>query len=148
MVGDEPTTGLDASVQMQVLREIKMLVADMGLSVMWITHSLGVVAALCNRVAVMYAGNIVEEGPVSDVFNHPKHPYTVALFESTPTSTSKEGELRSIPGTVPSLINPPNGCRFNTRCTKVIEKCAHNPGPGITSVSSQHKVACHLFSSS
>jgi len=145
LIADEPTTALDVSVQSQVLGTVLDLVRELGLSVLWITHALGVVARICNRVAVMYAGNVVEEGPVRAVFKDPKHPYTVGLMQSTPKRSREAGRLYAIPGTVPNLISPPLGCRFHTRCTYVMPQCKEEPFPPMVTVGFEHHVACHLF---
>lgn len=145
LIADEPTTDLDVSIQSQVLRMVRDLVREMGLSVLWITHDLGVVSTLCNRVAVMYAGNVVEEGPVGAIFGEPKHPYTVGLLQATPRRSREEGRLHTIPGSVPSLYDPPAGCRFNTRCSHVMPRCRIEPFPRTVTVSPGHRVACHLY---
>ena len=116
LIADEPTTALDVSVQAQVLRLIHDLVREHRLGVMFITHNLGVVAQLCTHVAVMYAGNIAEAGPVRAVLKHPAHPYTRALMSAVPTAGTRRGALRGLAGTVPDLLAPPRGCRFSTRC--------------------------------
>ena len=116
LIADEPTTALDVSVQAQILRLIHDLVREHRLGVLFITHNLGVVAQLCTHVAVMYAGNVAEAGPVREVLKHPVHPYTRALMAAVPTAGTKRGELQGLPGTVPNLITPPRGCRFATRC--------------------------------
>jgi oligopeptide/dipeptide ABC transporter ATP-binding protein len=146
LVADEPTTALDVSVQSQVLNMVLELVKELGLSVLWITHDLGVVARICNRVSVMYAGNIVEEGPVRPVFKDPKHPYTLGLMQSTPTRGRDAGELYAIPGSVPNLIDPPPGCRFHTRCPHAMPICRREPFPPLVTVGQGHRAACHLFS--
>jgi peptide/nickel transport system ATP-binding protein len=145
LIADEPTTDLDVSIQSQVLRMVRDLVAEMGLSVLWVTHNLGVVAKLCNRVAVMYAGNVVEEGPTRAVFRDPKHPYTVGLLGAIPRRGRQEGRLEAIAGSVPSLYDPPQGCRFNTRCSHAMPRCHAEPFPATVTVGAGHRVACHLF---
>lgn len=145
LIADEPTTDLDVSTQSQVLRVVRNLVREMGLSVLWVTHNLGVVAQLCNRVAVMYAGNVVEDGPVTAIFREPKHPYSVGLLEATPRRSREEGRLPTIPGSVPSLIDPPAGCRFNARCPHATTRCREDPFPPTATVGTGHRVACHLF---
>jgi oligopeptide/dipeptide ABC transporter ATP-binding protein len=146
LIADEPTTDLDVSIQSQVLRLVRDLVREMGLSVLWVTHNLGVVAKLCNKVAVMYAGNVVEDGPTGSVFRQPKHPYTVGLLQATPHRTRTDGRLFTIVGSVPSLYDPPAGCRFHTRCSEAMPICRQEPFPPTVSISSDHHVACHLYS--
>lgn len=115
LIADEPTTALDVTIQSQILRLIKQLKDELGTAVIFITHDLGVVAGISDRVAVMYAGRILEFGTVEDIFYHPQHPYTVGLLKSTPTMDMSEGELESIPGNPPNLINPPVGDPFASR---------------------------------
>ncbi|MCC4373815.1 ABC transporter ATP-binding protein [Limosilactobacillus reuteri] len=115
LIADEPTTALDVTIQSQILRLIKQLKDELGTAVIFITHDLGVVAGIADRVAVMYAGRILEFGTVEDIFYHPQHPYTVGLLKSTPTMDMSEGELESIPGNPPNLINPPVGDPFASR---------------------------------
>lgn len=148
LIADEPTTALDVSVQSQVLNVVRDLVAEMGLSVLWITHDLGVVARICNRVSVMYAGNVVEEGPVRPVFKNPKHPYTLGLMQSTPRKGREAGSLFAIQGSVPNLINPPSGCRFHTRCTHATNRCREDAFPSLVTVGPGHRVACYLYDES
>lgn len=145
LIADEPTTDLDVSIQAQVLRLIKELVREFRLSVLYITHDLGVVSQLCNQVAVMYAGNIVEYGHVDSILFSPKHPYSAGLMKATPRSSREQGRLQSIPGTVPSLYNPPPGCRFHTRCEFVKPECRVGSVPKIVYISENHQVACHLY---
>ena len=145
LIADEPTTDLDVSIQAQVLRLIKELVRDMKLSVLYITHDLGVVSQLCNQVAVMYAGNIVEYGDVDSILFSPKHPYSVGLMNATPRSGSEQSRLQSIPGTVPSLYNLPPGCRFHTRCEFAKPECEVGSVPKTVNISDNHQVACHLY---
>lgn len=141
LICDEPTTNLDVTVQAQILELIKYLKETYKSSILYITHDLGVVAQLCERVAVMYAGNVVELAGVKEIFREPMHPYTIALLESIP----KPGkELKSIPGVVPSLINPPKGCRFHTRCSYAMPIC-ETVKPEFLQVKEDHFVACHLY---
>jgi peptide/nickel transport system ATP-binding protein len=144
LIADEPTTGLDVSVQSQIIQLVRDLVRDMELSVVWITHDLGVVWKLCTEVAVMYAGAIVERCPVEDLFEAPRHPYTVGLIGALPTRQKNEGRLVSIPGSLPSLIDPPSGCRFHPRCPKAMPRCTKEE-PRVSYVNPRHTVACHLF---
>lgn len=115
LIADEPTTALDVTIQAQILRLIKQLTDELGTAVIFITHDLGVVAGIADRVAVMYAGRILEFGTVEDIFYHPKHPYTIGLLKSTPTMDMSEGELESIPGNPPNLMDPPVGDPFANR---------------------------------
>lgn len=124
LIADEPTTALDVTIQAQILELIQGLVRDTGMSVLLITHDLGVVASYAQTVAVMYAGEIVETAPTLELFKNPKHPYTQGLLASIPSLKPKEEKrLRAIPGVVPSLFNLPAGCRFQDRCEKVADEC-------------------------
>ncbi|MEM2105270.1 MAG: ABC transporter ATP-binding protein [Candidatus Bathyarchaeia archaeon] len=141
LICDEPTTNLDVTVQAQILELIKYLKETYKSSILYITHDLGVVAQLCERVAVMYAGNVVELADVTELFKEPLHPYTTALLESIPRPGK---ELKSIPGMVPSLINPPRGCRFHTRCRYAMPIC-ETVKPEFLQAKEDHFVACHLY---
>jgi oligopeptide/dipeptide ABC transporter ATP-binding protein len=119
LIADEPTTALDVTIQAQILRLIKDLQNDFNTAVIFITHDMGVIAEICDQVAVMYAGRVVEQGDVVEIFEKSKHPYTKGLLDSIPRrGTSKKSELPTIEGLVPSLLNPPDGCRFAERCGK------------------------------
>ena len=144
LIADEPTTALDVSVQAQILRLIAELVREIDLTVLLITHNIGVVAQLCNRIAVMYAGNVVESGLTRDVLRDPKHPYTQGLLQAIPDETIARGDLVGVPGSVPSLLNPPPGCRFAPRCAHAMDKCSAAFPPSIT-VAPEHEVACVLY---
>ena len=144
LIADEPTTALDVSVQAQILRLIAELVREIGLTVLLITHNIGVVAQLCNRIAVMYAGNVVESGLTQEVLRSPKHPYTQGLLQALPDEHIARGELVGIAGSVPSLINPPPGCRFAPRCTHAMEKCTLRFPPAVK-VAPNHEVSCVLY---
>jgi peptide/nickel transport system ATP-binding protein len=141
LIADEPTTNLDVTVQLQILLLIKELKEKFGSSIIYITHDMGVVAEMCDRVAVMYAGNVVEYGKVLDIFKEPLHPYTQALLESIPRPGKP---FKSIEGTVPSLINPPKGCRFHDRCAYAMEVCAKMK-PKMIEVENEHFVQCFLY---
>jgi oligopeptide/dipeptide ABC transporter ATP-binding protein len=144
LVADEPTTALDVAIQAQILRLIQRVVEERKVSVMLITHDMGVVAKVCNRVAVMYGGTVVEEAPVAEIFTHPKHPYTRGLLRAIPTSEIEQGELRGIPGSPPSFLKPPTGCRFHPRCPERLEHChLHMPADAV--VGAEHAVACYLY---
>jgi oligopeptide/dipeptide ABC transporter ATP-binding protein len=144
LIADEPTTALDVTIQAQILRLITSLVRQLGLSVLIITHNLGVVAQTCQRVAVMYAGRVIENAPVRDLFRHPQHPYTQGLLRAVPTTRVQRGELEGIPGTIPNLVNPPSGCRFHPRCAHVMDVCKAVVPPGFSS-EAEHVTYCHLY---
>jgi peptide/nickel transport system ATP-binding protein len=127
IIADEPTTALDVTIQGQILAEVQKLAATTGTSLIWITHDLSVVAGLADDIAVMYAGRIVEDGPVSDVLDAPLHPYTVGLIGSVPSRNKRGEPLRQIPGMTPSLLNLPVGCAFRSRCTRATEVCETKP---------------------
>jgi len=127
LLADEPTTALDVTVQAGILERLDHLVQSTGLGLLIVTHDLGVVAELCDRVYVMYAGQIVESGAVADVFGAPKHPYTSRLMACV-LDVDEPGELRSIPGSVPSPFAFPTGCRFRDRCEQALDVCAEEPG--------------------
>ena len=141
LIADEPTTNLDVTVQAQILNLIKTLKKNLGSSILYITHDLGVVAQSCDRVAVMYAGNVIETADVFETFSSPLHPYTIALLESIPRPGVP---FKSIPGIVPSLINPLRGCRFHDRCSYAMEICL-KVKPPFKEVKSGHYVSCHLY---
>jgi len=127
MVADEPTTALDVTIQAQILDLIGRLKEEIGMAVLLITHDLGVVAEICRRVVVMYAGKLVESAGVRELFAHPTHPYTVGLFGSLPKIGGRQGGLRSIPGVVPSLLDLPPGCSFQDRCFNAGNECRQDP---------------------
>jgi len=141
LIADEPTTSLDVTVQAQILLLIKDLQKRFHTSILYVTHDLGVVAETCDRVAVMYAGNVAELADVVSLFKKPLHPYTRALLESIPRPGEK---FVSIPGIVPSLVSPPKGCRFNDRCNYALDRCI-NVKPELVEVDKDHFVACHLY---
>ncbi|WP_226781139.1 ABC transporter ATP-binding protein [Oceaniglobus trochenteri] len=128
IIADEPTTALDVTIQAQILSVVQGLVADMGMALIWISHDLGVVAGLADRIAVMYAGRIVEEGATDDVLDRPRHPYTAGLVASTPLANDRGQPLRQIRGTAPSPLNRPAGCAFAPRCDHATEVCGQEPG--------------------
>jgi oligopeptide/dipeptide ABC transporter ATP-binding protein len=128
LIADEPTTALDVTIQAQILDLMRDLQQDTGTALLMITHDLGVVAEIADDVAVMYAGRIVEQGPVAQIFNEPQHPYTLGLMGSMPALTGRQGRLMTIPGSVPLPADMPAGCRFASRCPFVIDACrAHRP---------------------
>ena len=140
VIADEPTSALDVSVQAQILRLLDNLYKEYGSSLLLITHDLGVAAENCDKIAVMYAGRIVEVGAVGDVFNKPAHPYTAKLLAALPTMD--RDTLVSIPGMVPDLIHPPPGCRFSNRCDYQQGECTKAPPP-LTELEEGHFVACY-----
>jgi oligopeptide/dipeptide ABC transporter ATP-binding protein len=144
LIADEPTTALDVTVQGQVLTILANLVRRMGTSVLFISHDLGVIAQLCDRVSVMYAGRIVETAPVEQLFANPLHPYTRGLLRAVPSVEEDQEALQVIPGNVPRLINPPSGCRFHPRCASRFGAC-DRVVPALAEVEANHKVACHLY---
>jgi peptide/nickel transport system ATP-binding protein/oligopeptide transport system ATP-binding protein len=144
LIADEPTTALDVTIQAQILRLIAELVSDFRLSVIMISHDLGVVARVCRRVAVMYAGTVVEDAPVDRLFTRPLHPYTQGLLAAIPHLHRPETSLSGIPGAIPSLLAPPAGCRFHPRCPRALDVCrVDKPAP--REVETGHRVACHLY---
>lgn len=147
LIADEPTTALDVTTQAQILDLIKQLNSVMGMAVLFITHDLAVIAEMCTRLGVMYAGNMVEESNADVVFANPKHPYTIGLLSSIPRTDelNKKDRLEVIPGSVPNLIAPPSGCRFHTRCKFRMDKC-DKAKPKLVEIEEGHKVACFLYS--
>ncbi|HRE40129.1 MAG TPA: ABC transporter ATP-binding protein [Ignavibacteria bacterium] len=142
LIADEPTTALDVTVQAQILELIEKLQRDLGMGVLIITHDLGVIAEVSDKVCVMYASKVAEYGDVKDIFKNPKHPYTIGLMNSIPKSTdSKKSKLATIEGTVPAATHYPQGCHFCTRCVFALEKCWKEEPP-IEKVSNNHTVAC------
>ncbi|WP_037380056.1 ABC transporter ATP-binding protein [Sinorhizobium americanum] len=142
LIADEPTTALDVTVQAQIVSLIRRLADEKGLAVLFITHDLGIVSQLCDRVAVMYAGRIVETGTVEDVIDRPCHPYTTKLLGTVPAVGRKTSELLSIPGTVPNPAQLPPGCAFCDRCDQSTDICADTQPP--TCIMGQaHAVVCH-----
>ncbi|MEH6942661.1 ABC transporter ATP-binding protein [Bacillus sp. JJ722] len=145
LIADEPTTALDVTIQAQILILMKQLIQVSDASIMLITHDLGVIAEMADRVVVMYAGQIIEEADVYTLFDDPKHPYTQGLLQSIPNMEDKQNNrLESIPGSVPSLQHMPKGCRFNTRCQYVMEKCLVDQ-PELISLSKKHSARCWLL---
>lgn len=142
LIADEPTTALDVTVQAQIVALLRELADKKDLTVLFITHDLGVVSQLCNRVTVMYAGRIVESGSVADVIDNPRHPYTVKLMNTVPTVGCGRRELDSIPGQVPDPTFPPPGCAFHDRCEFAAAACSRTIPP-IETVAGAHEVACH-----
>lgn len=142
LIADEPTTALDVSIQAQVLSLLKDLISKHKATVLLITHDLSVVAETCDRVGVMYAGDMVEVGEVDQIINNPQHPYTKGLINAIPSD--RRNELVEIRGSVPDLVNPPSGCRFHPRCDYVRDLCK-NEKPKALQVEKNHIVACFLY---
>jgi len=141
LIADEPTTGLDVTTQYQLVQLLRELRERTGMSILLITHDLALVAELCDRIAVLYAGRIAEMGPVENVFRTPRHPYTSALIASRPRQ-GMTGEIPTIPGNVANLMNPPDGCRFHPRCPNVRQVCTEQQPP-LASMEPGQMVACH-----
>jgi oligopeptide/dipeptide ABC transporter ATP-binding protein len=144
LIADEPTTALDVSVQAQILRLIAELCREIDLTVLLITHNLGLVAQLCNRIAVMYAGNVVEIGSTRQILQNPQHPYTQGLLRAIPTERIGRGMLQGVAGSVPNLLDPPTGCRFHPRCLFAKKQCSAE-FPALVETAPQHQVACLLY---
>jgi oligopeptide/dipeptide ABC transporter ATP-binding protein len=144
LIADEPTTALDVTVQAQILELMNKLKKELNSSVMLITHNLGVVAETCDRVIVMYAGKVVEEGDIYSIFEDPKHPYTVGLLNSIPSIDERNEKLEAIPGVVPNPLNMPKGCRFEPRCKKAMARCKEEQ-PEITVLGEERNVRCFLY---
>ena len=145
LIADEPTTALDVTTQAQILDLINELKKDIISSMLLITHDLGIVAEICDRVAVMYTGNIIEQAGLRALFKTPLHPYTQGLLNAIPNMNAPKGELGFIPGTIPDLTKLPQGCKFNPRCPQQMEICLKKR-PGLREVREDHFVACHLYS--
>lgn len=144
LIADEPTTALDVTIQAQVLSMMKKLRDERNMSMIMITHDLGIVADICDEVAVMYAGSIVETGTLDDVFNHTKHPYTEGLFNSLPNIRNRRARLRPIPGLMPDPSNLPAGCPFEPRCPYAGPECRESM-PKEQNFTASHKVWCHAY---
>ncbi|UCH24402.1 MAG: ABC transporter ATP-binding protein [Trueperaceae bacterium] len=146
LIADEPTTALDVTVQAQILELIKELQEQFHMSVLYITHDLGVIAEVCDKVAVMYLGRVVEYGSVRDIFYHPLHPYTVRLLKSMPKMGHKQDRLEAIEGNVPIPLDPPVQCGFVERCTEAMAGRCEVAVPALVEVDKQHWVRCYLHS--
>lgn len=144
IMADEPVTALDVIVQSQVLKAMKTLQEQLGLSLIMITHDLSVIAEICDTLAIMYAGQIVEYGKLRDLFKEPRHPYTDALINAFPSISGVKTELMDIPGAPPDLLNPPKGCRFHPRCRKAMDICRKEESK-IVSTNGKGYVTCHLY---
>ncbi|MEM4264416.1 MAG: ABC transporter ATP-binding protein [Thermoplasmata archaeon] len=145
LIADEPTTALDVTIQAQILKLMRDLKKEFGSSILLITHNLGVVAEMCDRVGVMYAGSMAEIADARTIFKFPKHPYTIGLMKAVPTVAMELERLSSIPGNVPNLIKPPSGCRFHPRCEFAKEFCKLKK-PELVEIEKGHFVACHKVS--
>jgi len=143
LIADEPTSNLDVTIQAQILDLVRKLKKEFGSSILFITHDLGVVAEMCERVVVMYAGHIAEIAPVHFLFKKPLHPYTQGLLKSVPRPGQRD-RLMSIKGSVPNLISPPSGCRFHPRCPRVMDKCS-DAKPSLREIENNRFVACYLY---
>lgn len=141
LIADEPTTALDVTIQAQILALLNTLKAETGTAVLMITHDLGVVAEVAQQVAVMYAGQVVEQGSVAAIFADPQHPYTIGLMGSIPSLGARKGQLSTIPGAVPLPEAMPKGCRFATRCPFAQSRC-HQEKPALQPLGPGHQVAC------
>ena len=148
LIADEPTTALDVTIQAQVLDLMKDLVAEFGMAILFITHDLGVIAQVADRVSVMYLGRIVESGPVREVLHSPAHPYTRSLLNSLPKLDALDEELTPIPGDIPSPLERPSGCVFHTRCREAIDGRCSVDVPLSSEVASGHEASCFLNQSS
>jgi len=145
VIADEPTTALDVTIQAQILELMKSLQEEMGMSILLITHDLGVIAETCEDVVVMYAGRVAEKGGVHDIFERPRHPYTRGLLESIPRlENERKTRLKIIDGMVPALKDLPAGCRFQNRCPYKTQQCEDSQ-PGISRVDRGHEVGCHRW---
>lgn len=144
LIADEPGTALDVIVQAQILKLLSDLKARLNLSMVLITHDLSIITELCEKVAIMYAGKIVEQGALSSIFEEPLHPYTQGLINAFPSIKASKRRMTSIPGTPPDLLDPPSGCRFYPRCPYVMDICKEKEPITIGKDAEEHYVACHL----
>ena len=145
LIADEPTTALDVTIQAQVIDLMKDLVDEFHMGIIFITHDLGVVAQTCDRVNVMYLGRLIEEGPVREVIGNPKHPYTQGLISALPKLDDLDAPLTPVPGDIPSPLERPKGCVFNTRCSQVVGPQCMSQLPRDLKVDPNHQVACHIY---
>lgn len=143
LIADEPTTALDVTVQAQILQLLKELRKEMGMTIIFITHDMGVVANLCDRVNVMYGGWLMETASILETFNNPMHPYTQALLSAIPSLDSEVDKLQTIPGEPPNLLNLPSGCPFQSRCDRVTEACKSSIP--LNKINPRHVVKCTLY---
>lgn len=145
LIADEPTTALDTTIKAQILDIFRDLKQEKNMSILFITHDLGTVAGIADRIIVMYGGRLAEAGTVLDIFDQPKHPYTHGLLNCLPNISAGRNRLTPIPGMIPSLIDPPEGCIFNPRCERRMPICSEER-PKEVVLSGEHFVACHLYS--
>jgi oligopeptide/dipeptide ABC transporter ATP-binding protein len=145
LIADEPTTAVDVTIKAQILDILQRLKETRQMSLLFVTHELGIVSEIGDRMLVMYAGRLTETGQVSEILDHPRHPYTIGLINCLPDMTKTRDRLESIPGTVPSLIDPPYGCLFYPRCSRALAVCSQNRPLPVT-VNQGHTVFCHLYS--
>jgi oligopeptide/dipeptide ABC transporter ATP-binding protein len=145
MIADEFTTNLDVTVQAEMIKIVNEMRRRIRTSILFITHDLSLIYQTCDSAAVMYAGQIVESGPVAELFSTPLHPYTQGLLQAIPTIPTHGGRLQGIDGFVPNLVDPPPGCRFHTRCPKYIPGTCNVSFPGASEFANGHRVYCHLF---
>lgn len=143
LIADEPTTALDVTIQLQILKLLSEIQKKEGTTIILVTHDLGVVSELCDRVIVMYGGKIMEEGTVDEIFHEPLHPYTKGLLNSVPSMSESKKRLIPIPGSPPDLLNPPAGCPFCYRCSKAMQLCVDKE-PGYFETETGHRCACWL----
>jgi oligopeptide/dipeptide ABC transporter ATP-binding protein len=143
LIADEPTTALDVTIQAQILELLRELQRQFGMSILLITHDLGVVAEMCDSVAVMYAGRIVEQAPVESLFEDPEHPYTIGLMNAIPRADLAHVAPKPIDGSPPDLVRPPSGCRFHPRCPYRQQICVEQEPPAVA-LSNVHRSACHF----
>jgi peptide/nickel transport system ATP-binding protein len=146
LIADEPTTALDTTIKAQILDIFRSLKQERDMSILFITHDLGTVAEIADRIVVMYGGRIAEAGTVLDIFDQPKHPYTLGLIDCLPAISIQKDRLTPIPGMIPSLIDTPEGCIFEPRCGQRLPVCRQKR-PEVVALSGEHLVACHLYSS-
>ncbi len=148
LIADEPTSALDITIQAQVLTLMKELMSEVSTSILFISHDLGVIAEMADDVGVMYAGHLVELGPVEELYGDPRHPYTKALLKASPNQYKTDGQLPSLPGSVPNLSRLPDGCSFHSRCALARPKCMKDPGPELLPAegarSASHRAACYF----
>ena len=143
LIADEPTSGLDVTLQAEILHRIRELVKEQNASVLLITHDMGVVAAMANKVGVIYAGNVVESSAVVPLFSRPQHPYTWSLLQALPRLDDPDKRIEPLPGTPPDMIKLPEECPFLPRCFKAQNQCRNEPKPRLTELESEHFVACY-----
>jgi len=145
LIADEPTTALDATIQLQILNLLKESVTDLHASLILITHDLGIVAEICDRVYVIYCGKVIEHGDVYQIFENPRHPYTKGLLRSALSIAEFKEDLVAIEGAVPNMLSPPPGCAFHPRCPSCMDVCTNRP-PEMIQIEPDHHVSCWLFS--